>query len=91
VLIPAKAAGIIPWYAFEAITLKLAPATHFRIDFALVAEDGVLEMVDVKGSLFMMEEDAHAKIKIAAELFPFRFVLAWPGKKGAGWQRKVVG
>lgn len=91
VLAPLKAAGIVGWYAFEAVTLKLAPRCHYRIDFAVLAEDGVLEMVDVKGSRFMAEEDAVVKIKLAAVLFPFRFVMTWPGKKGEGWQREVFG
>lgn len=89
VLAPAKAAGIVGWYAFNAITLKLAPRCHFRIDFAVLAEDGVLEMVDVKGGKFMAEEDAVVKLKTASVLFPFRFVMTWPGKKGEGWQREV--
>jgi hypothetical protein len=89
VLAPAKLAGEIPWYAFGAITLKLAKNTHFKVDFAVLAADGILEMVDVKGSRFMAEEDALAKIKIAAALFPFRFLFAWPTKQG--WQREVFG
>jgi hypothetical protein len=88
VLKPQLLADEIGWYAFEAITLKLAPRTHLRIDFAVLAPDFVLEMIDVKGSKFMVEEDALAKIKIATVLFPFRFLMTWP-VKGEGWHREV--
>jgi hypothetical protein len=90
VLKPQLLAGEIGWYALNSITLKLAKATHFRIDFAVLAADSILEMVDVKGSRFMAEEDALAKIKVAAAMFPFRFLMAWP-VKGGGWQREVFG
>lgn len=80
-------AGDVLWYRFEGIKFKLADNTHLTIDFALMRADGVLEMHDVKGARAIIEEDAKAKMKIAASMFPFVFKLAFPRKEseGGGW------
>lgn len=80
--------GEILWHSFEGIKLKLAPNTHLTIDFAVLPASGVLEMIDVKGSMAMIEEDAKAKMKIAAAKFPFVFKYATPRPKrdGGGWE-----
>lgn len=62
----------ILWWKFEGMNLRLAPKTYLRIDFNVVLADGTLEMHEVKG---FMEDDALVKLKVAAELFPFRFVI----------------
>jgi hypothetical protein len=90
VIEPALASGELVWAQSHAITLKLAPNTHLKIDFALLPKDGVLEMVDVKGAKMMFEEDAKAKMKIAAALYPFRFFVTWPIKGGA-WEKVEIG
>lgn len=63
-------AGEITWWAYEAITFRLAERTFYTPDFAVRAADAVLEIHETKG---FWEEDARAKIKFAASLFPFRF------------------
>lgn len=80
--------GEIAWYSFEAIKLRLAPNCHLTVDFAVMAADGVLEMVDVKGSPRIFADDAKAKMKVAAQTFPFRFKVAYPlpRKAGGGWR-----
>jgi hypothetical protein len=66
-----KRIGQVSWYAFEAVKLRLADATFYSPDFAVMLSNGELEMHEVKG---FWQDDARAKIKIAASLFPLRFV-----------------
>ena len=88
-----KFSGAILWYKFEGITLKLADNTRYTPDFVVMLANGELEVREIKGSLTFMQEDAKVKIKVAAELYPFRFVLLAPRpkKEGGGWNSKVVG
>jgi len=77
-------AGEILWFRFEGIKLRLADNTFFTPDFAVMAADGVMEMREVKG---FWQDDARAKIKIAADQYPFRFIAvkAKPKRDGGGW------
>jgi len=79
-----KNAGLILWYRFEALKLRLADNTFYTPDFAVLAADMVIECHEVKG--FWMD-DAKAKIKIAAEMYPFRFKAfkAEAQKRGGGY------
>lgn len=79
-----KAAGEVAWYKFEAVKLRLADNTFFTVDFAVMLKDGTLEMHEVKG---FMTDDANVKIKVAADMYPFKFVVvrAKPKKQGGGW------
>ena len=89
--------GIISAYSFEPMKLRLGPdwLTSYTPDFMVVMLDGVIEMVDVKGASSSKgstagawwEEDARLKIKVAAGLFPFRFVGVHEG--ASGWVREV--
>ncbi|MBN8791713.1 MAG: DUF1064 domain-containing protein [Stenotrophomonas nitritireducens] len=76
--------GEILWFRFEGIKLRLADNTFYTPDFAVLAADGVMEMREVKG---FWQDDARAKIKIAADQYPFRFyaVRVRPKKEGGGW------
>ena len=80
--------GDILWYRFEGITLKLADNCRLTVDFAVMARDGVLEMIDVKGSPAIFSDDAKVKMKVAASIYPFRFKVAFPiaEKSGGGWR-----
>jgi hypothetical protein len=77
-------AGEVAWFKFEGIKLRLADNTFYSPDFAVMLADGQLEMHEVKGYWL---DDARAKIKIAADLYPMRFVAiqAKPKKDGGGW------
>lgn len=77
-------AGEVSWYKFEGIKLRLADNTFYSPDFAVMLADGALEMHEVKGYWL---DDARAKIKIAADLYPMRFlaIQAKPKKDGGGW------
>lgn len=89
--------GMIDGYKFEGIKLKLADNCFFTPDFLVMAKDGVLELHDTKGTTKKLrasgekeaapwiEEDAKIKLKLAAELFPFRVFAVFKTKEG--WQK----
>lgn len=83
-----QAAGEVLWFAFEGVKLRLADNTFYTPDFAVMLSTGVMEMHEVKG---FWHDDARVKIKVAAELYPFRFLAAVPQKKkdGGGWAIEV--
>ncbi|ARL90991.1 DUF1064 domain-containing protein [Burkholderia pseudomallei] len=81
-----KRAGEIAWYRFEGIKLRLADNTFFTVDFAVMLADGSLEMHEVKG---FMQDDANVKLKVAAESYPFKFVLVRKAKGGT-WDIKEI-
>ncbi|QYG01857.1 DUF1064 domain-containing protein [Massilia sp. NP310] len=78
-------AGEVAWFKFEGIKLRLADNTFYTPDFAVMLADGNLEMHEVKG---FWADDARVKIKIAADLYPLRFVAiqAQSKKEGGGWR-----
>lgn len=84
----AQTLGDILWYRFEGLKLRLADNTFYTPDFAVLAGDGVMECHEVKG---FWQDDARAKIKIAADQYPFRFkaVKALAKKHGGGWQEET--
>ena len=77
-------AGAVLWWKFEGLKLRLADNTFYTPDFAVLAADGVLECREIKG---FWQDDARAKIKIAADIYPFRFMAfkAEAKKRGGGW------
>jgi hypothetical protein len=81
-------AGAVLWHKFEAIKLRLADNTFLTVDFAVLGKDGFLEMHEVKG---FWQDDARVKIKVAASIYPFRFiaVTAEAKKRGGGWKVEV--
>ena len=81
-------AGEIQWRKFEGLKLRLADNTFYTPDFAVMAADGVLEVHEVKG---FWQDDARAKIKIAADMYPFRFlaIKARAKKDGGGWEMEA--
>lgn len=78
-------AGQILWRRFEGLKLRLADNTFYTPDFAVMDADGVIECHEVKG---YWQDDARAKIKIAADQYPFRFfaIKARTKKAGGGWE-----
>lgn len=84
--------GVIAWYKFEGITLKLAPDCRLTVDFAVMTADGLIEMHDVKGSPHVFTDDAKVKMKVAASAFPFVFKVAFPlpAKDGGGWRVETI-
>lgn len=66
-----KTGGEILWYKFEGITFKLAKGCTYTPDFSVMLSSGELQMHEFKGHWI---GDARAKIKIAAGMFPIKFV-----------------
>jgi len=79
-----EAVGEIQWHKFEGIKLRLADGMFYTPDFAVLAADGVMELHEVKG--FWMD-DARVKIRMAAALYPMRFIAVRvkPKRDGGGW------
>lgn len=77
-------AGEIVWFKFEGIKLRLADGTFYTPDFAVMRADGTLECHEVKG---FWHDDARVKIKVAADMYPFRFIAvkAMAKRDGGGW------
>lgn len=67
-----KRCGEVIEYWFEQFTLKLAHDTRYTPDFLVQMPDGELQLHEVKGHF---EDDALVKVKVAAEMFPFRIVV----------------
>lgn len=80
-------AGRLSWFKFEGVKLRLADNTFYTPDFAVMLSDGMMQMHEVKGH---WQDDARAKIKIAADLYPFEFIAvkAKAKKEGGGWSRE---
>lgn len=83
-----KARQDVVWYRFEGFKLRLADNTFYTPDYAVMLDSGQIECHEVKG---FWQDDARAKIKIAAEMHPFRFlaVRAKSKKDGGGWDVEV--
>jgi hypothetical protein len=82
-----KRGGQILAYYFEAVTLKLAKRTHYRPDFFILWSDGSIEVRECKGH---WEDDARAKIKIAADKFRCFKFTAYTKAKGGGWNVEEI-
>ena len=80
-----RASGEVLWFKFEGVKLRLADNTFYTPDFAVMQASGHMEMHEVKG---FWQDDARAKIKIAADMYPFRFIAVTKRakKNGGGWQ-----
>jgi len=82
-----KRSDVVAWYKFEGIKLRLADNTFLTVDFSVMLANGQMEMHDVKGAKHLFADDARAKMKIAAELYPFKFIAAYPtDRKFSGWE-----
>ena len=82
-----KMAGDVLWYRFEGLKLRLADNTFYTPDYAVMKSDGLIECHEVKG---FWEDAARIKIKVAAEMYPFRFlaIKVKAKKDGGGWEQE---
>lgn len=78
----------VAWYKFEGVKLRLADNTFYTPDFAVMLTDGRMQLHEVKGH---WQDDARAKIKIAADLYPFDFIAVRKQSKkdGGGWEEEL--
>jgi len=79
-----KQQGLVQWYKFEGLTFKLAQRTTYTPDFVVMMADNQIELHEVKG---FWQGTARVKIKVVAEMFPFKFIAikAKAKKDGGGW------
>lgn len=73
--------GDILWRKFEGMKFRLADNTFYTPDFAVMLSNGQIELHEVKG---FWQDDARVKIKVAADMYPFRFIAI--KKDGKGWK-----
>lgn len=84
-----KASGDVLWWEFEAIRLRLADNTTYTPDFFVMASNGQLEVHEIKGYAM---DDSMVKLKVADEIFPFRFLLIRAEDKACTrWKVKEIG
>jgi hypothetical protein len=85
-------------FGYEWLTLKLANDTRYTPDFFVLENDDTLTCVEVKAGMLnkqtnevvpLSEDASRIKIKVAAERFPFRFVMAFRYK--GQWHKKEIG
>ena len=79
-----KSSGEILWWKFEAVKLRLADNTFYTGDFMILERNGTMRIDEVKG---FWTDDARVKIKVAADIYPFKFIAvkAEAKKRGGGW------
>ena len=82
-----QAAGAILWWRFQGLKLRLADNTFYTPDFNVIARDAVMECHEIKS---FWQDDARVKIKVAADLYPFRFraFTKRSKKSGGGWEEE---
>lgn len=73
--------GEVAWYKFEGVKLRLANNTTYTPDFVVMLADGQIQCHEVKG---FWRDDAKAKIKVAADIYPFDFIAVRKQSKKAG-------
>lgn len=89
------ASGVVSEWHYEPLSLKLADELRWHPDFLVVTDAGEMELHEVKGQkrgkaeTYHVEDDARAKIRVAARQYPFRVVVVWPNTAG-GWHRQEV-
>ena len=85
VLYPRMIAGEILWAKFEGFKLRLADGCFYSPDFIVMLKDGSLEAHEVKG---YWEDTARVKIKVAAAMYPLRFIAISKATKanGGAWK-----
>lgn len=67
-----KQAGEVLWYGFGMIRLRIGKGCMYKPDYFVVLSSGVVECHEVKG---FMREAARVRLRVAAERYPFRFVV----------------
>lgn len=78
-----KLAGEVLWHRFEPMKLRLANGAYYKPDFGVKLRDGSFEFHETKG---FWREAARVRIKVAAELFPFKFIAIT--RDGGNWKRE---
>lgn len=72
--------GVIASWSFQPEKLRLADRCGYEPDFRVIATDGSVEFHEVKGTkgmTYYATEDGKIKVRLAAELHPYRFLIVW--------------
>lgn len=87
VLVARQRAGEVAWFKFEGLKMRLADNTFYTPDYAVMLTSGEIECHEVKG---FWTDDARVKIKVAADLYPFRFLAfrKLSAKAGGGFEEE---
>lgn len=87
------AEGVVSWYGFEVVKVRLAHRCWLSVDFLVRFKDGRMELHEVKGrkgDRYHATEDGKLKVKWAAQKYPFWPVrIVWP-RKGGGWDQEEI-
>ena len=67
-----RQSGVIEWWKFEGMTLKLADDTRYTPDFVVKYAHGGISFHETKG---FMRGAARVRLNVAAAMFPFPFYL----------------
>lgn len=96
-----KKAGEIESWAYEVETLKIGKDCRYTPDFRVLKVAygfQFIEFHEVKGTIRKknvdatkpyIEDDALVKIKAAAEMHPYKFIIVWRGKEGI-WEKREI-
>lgn len=82
-----KRGGEVLWYRFEPLKLRLADGSFYTPDFGVLTRDCLFELHETKG---FWREAARVRIKIAASIYPFKFIAIKRTDNG-GWAEEVFG
>jgi hypothetical protein len=75
-----KASGEVLWYMFQPMGLNIGTGAKYRPDFGVLLSSGEFVFYETKG---FWREASRVRIKVAAALFPFRFIaVKWSKKDG---------
>ena len=77
-LMAQQATGDVLWWAFEGLTLRLGNRCSYTPDFVVQRADRSIELHEVKGARAIFRDDARAKTRISASVFPFRLMAVYP-------------
>ncbi len=81
-----KREGAVLWYRFEAAKWRLTDRdglTNYIVDFLVQLDTGEIVLVEVKGGFF--PEKNRLKLKLVADQYPFRVILARRARKADPW------
>jgi hypothetical protein len=80
-------AGLILWWKFHPMNVRLANNAFYEVDFLVMAADYVLEIRETKGG--RVTDKGQLKIRLCAEalpLFRMKKVTKLTKKQGGGWK-----
>lgn len=79
-----KHTGDVLWWRFAPMRLRLADGSYYKPDFGVLTSECLFELHETKGH---WREAARVRIKIAAGLFPFKFIALQRSPAGF-WMRE---